>query len=105
MDENEMLNFVKAIADTDRLRIIGLLTQKSARLFEICGVLGFHPADAQHHLDQLLQNGVVGLNEDIYELNAESLENYHAGNSKANDQLILRNWIWKRTGAGSWLHT
>ena len=74
MDENEMLNFVKAIADTDRLRIVGLLTQKSARLFEICGVLGFHPADAQHHLDQLLQNGVVGLNEDIYELNAESLE-------------------------------
>ena len=40
--KTEMVAFVKAIADADRLRIIGLLTQRSARLSEIIEVLGFH---------------------------------------------------------------
>jgi hypothetical protein len=74
MDEKEMLGFVKAIADMDRLRIVGLLTQKPARLSEICETLGYHPTDAQHHLDQLLQNGIVSQEAGLYGLNAEGLE-------------------------------
>ena len=74
MDENEMRNFAKALADTDRLRIIGLLTQKSASLSEISADLGFHPSDTRHHLDQLLQRGVVRQSDNFYQLDSEALE-------------------------------
>ncbi len=69
-----MVNFVKAIADADRLRIVGLLTQKPARLSEIVELLGFHPADTQHHLDLLMQSGVVRLTDGFYELDTKALE-------------------------------
>ena len=74
MDENEMRNFAKALADADRLRIIGLLTQKSASLSEIGADLGYHPADTRRHLDQLLQSGVVRLSGGAYELDSGALE-------------------------------
>jgi hypothetical protein len=74
MDKQEMLDFVKAIADADRLRIIGLLAQKPARFSEIVIGMGFHPADAQRHLNQLIQNGIVKLADGIYDLNAAALE-------------------------------
>ena len=32
MEENEMLNFVKSLADADRLRIVGVLTRSPARM-------------------------------------------------------------------------
>jgi hypothetical protein len=74
MDENEMVNFLKTIADADRLRIVGLLTHTSARLSEIVNALGFHPADAQHHLNLLVESGVVRLSDGLYELDTKALE-------------------------------
>jgi hypothetical protein len=74
MEEDEMRNFTKALADADRLRIIGLLTQRSASLSEISADLGFHPSDTRHHLDQLLQGGVVRLSGAAYELDTQALE-------------------------------
>ncbi len=74
MVETDMLNFVKALANTDRLRIIGLLAQRSASLSEISQALGFHPSDTRHHLDQLLQSGMIHLTEGVYELDSEALE-------------------------------
>jgi hypothetical protein len=69
-----MLNFVKAIAYADRLRIVGLLTQTPARLSEINDVLGFHPSDTKRHLDLLLQSSVVRLTGGVYQLDAGALE-------------------------------
>jgi hypothetical protein len=74
MSEKEMLDFVKALADADRLRIIGLLTQKPADFSRILTVMGFHPADLQHHLDKLLQSGVVRLTDGMYKLDTVALE-------------------------------
>ena len=74
MDENEMRNFVKAVADADRLQIVGLLAQKSASLSEINATLGFHPSDTRRHLDQLLQSGVIRISEGAYELDSNALE-------------------------------
>jgi hypothetical protein len=74
MNKPEMLDFVKAIADADRLRIIGLLAQKPARFSEIVNGMGFHPADAQRHLDQLIQNDIIQLADGNYDLNAAALE-------------------------------
>jgi hypothetical protein len=75
MDETALLDFVKALADADRLRIIGLLVQRSASLTEIGEVLGFHPSDTCRHLDKLLLSGMVRLAEGAYELDSEALEN------------------------------
>ena len=74
MDQQEMLDFVKAIADADRLRIIGLLAQKPSRFSEIVIGMGFHPADAQRHLDQLIQIGIIQLADGVYDLNTATLE-------------------------------
>ena len=69
-----MLDFVKAIADVDRLRIIGLLVQKPYRLAEINVMLGFHPTDTSHHLAQLIQGGIIHLVGGLYELDDKALE-------------------------------
>jgi hypothetical protein len=74
MSSNEMADFVKTLADADRLRIVGLLAQKSARLSEISEILGFHPADTSHHLDLLMQAGLVRLADGLYSLDAGALE-------------------------------
>jgi hypothetical protein len=74
MNVNEMLPFTKALADADRLRIVGLLTQKPAYLSEISQTLDLHPAHTGHHLNLLRQAGVVQLVEGVYQLEAERLE-------------------------------
>jgi hypothetical protein len=76
MHEEQMLDFVKALAEADRLRIIGLLTQRSARLSEMVELLGLHPADMQHHLNILVQSDVVRLTDGLYELESTALENH-----------------------------
>jgi hypothetical protein len=76
MNENEIVGFVKALADADRLRIIGLLTQRSARLSEMVEILGLHPADMQHHLNMLMQSGVIRLTDGLYELDTTALEKH-----------------------------
>jgi hypothetical protein len=75
MNEPVMLNFVKAIADVNRLRIVGLLAQKAARLSGITTALGLPPSDTYRHLDHLLQAGVVHLAAGLYELDEAALEN------------------------------
>jgi hypothetical protein len=74
MSVDEMVGFVKAVADADRLRIVGLLAHRSARLSEISETLGLHPSDTWHHMEQLLQSGVVRLTEGTYALDAGALE-------------------------------
>jgi hypothetical protein len=60
MEENhEMLNFVKSLADADRLRVIGALTRNPARMTEISQALGMPPHDVAQHLDLLARSGIV----------------------------------------------
>jgi DNA-binding transcriptional ArsR family regulator len=92
MSEEEMVDFVKVLADADRLRIIGLLTLRSVRLSEIVEIIGFHPTEMQHHLDKLLQSGVVRLTDGMYELDTP-------------DHLFRLNLTWERMQAVSWLPT
>jgi hypothetical protein len=64
----DMLDFVKAMSDADRLRIIGVLAQRSARTAEVASELGMPVRDAFNHLEFLNFVGVVRKNEDVYEL-------------------------------------
>ena len=74
MDEQEMLHFVKALADADRLRMIGLLAQEPRRFSEISEQTGLHPADARRALDQLQHNGLVVLIDGVYHLDDKKPE-------------------------------
>ena len=74
-DSHELLDFVKAMADVDRLRIIGVLARRRANRSEIAGRLNMPLRDAVDHLAFLEHVGVISLKDNLYELNTEKLEN------------------------------
>ena len=70
---NEMLDFVKAMSNPDRLRIIGLLSQESISRTEIADRLKLSPKEALDHLAYLEYVGAVTQSNDIYTLNNDKL--------------------------------
>jgi len=74
-DSHELLDFVKAMADVDRLRIIGVLARQSANRSEIAGHLNMPLRDVVDHLAFLEHIGVIILKDDLYELNTDNLKN------------------------------
>lgn len=80
MDEqpSEMLPFVKALADADRLRVIGILAQRPASAKQVADELHLPIRDAYNHLTFLEHVGVVKAdareNESVYELDPDGLE-------------------------------
>ena len=73
-DAHELLDFVKAMADADRLRIIGVLARRRANKSEIAGRLNMPLRDAVDHLAFLEKVGVISLKDNLYELNSDKLE-------------------------------
>lgn len=73
-DSNQLLDFVKAMADVDRLRIIGILAMDRAGQSEIAGRLNMTLHDVVNHLAFLEQINVVKLKNSLYELNTNRLE-------------------------------
>jgi hypothetical protein len=73
-DNNEMLDFVKALAHADRLMIIGMLVQKPARLAEVAEGLSLPTRKVFDHLAFLEYVGVVHRNDDLYDLDTDGLE-------------------------------
>jgi len=69
----DMLDFVKAMSDADRLRIIGLLTQRRASRADIISKLNLPLREAVTHLGFLEFVGAISQKEDIYELNSDKL--------------------------------
>jgi ArsR family transcriptional regulator, arsenate/arsenite/antimonite-responsive transcriptional repressor len=73
-DKHELLDFVKAMTDVDRLRIIGVLAKRRANSTEIAGRLNMPLSDLVDHLAFLERVGVVNLNDSLYELSSEKVE-------------------------------
>jgi hypothetical protein len=73
-DSNELLDFVKAMADVDRLRIIGVLAKRRANKSEIAGRLNMPLRDVVDHLTFLERVGVISLKDNLYALNASKVE-------------------------------
>lgn len=73
-DSHELLDFVKAMADADRLRIIGVLARRRAKNSEIAGRLSMPMRDVVDHLSFLEHIGVISLKDELYELNTEKVE-------------------------------
>lgn len=70
---NEMLDYVKALSDPERLRIIGLLSQGNATREEIAARLNLSPKDSLNHLGFLEFVGVVTQTEGVFALNNDKL--------------------------------
>jgi hypothetical protein len=72
----EMLTFVKAVSNADRLRIIGLLSQHGARREEITASLGLPMREVFNHLAFLEHVGVISQTDGLYELQPDHLEKF-----------------------------
>jgi ArsR family transcriptional regulator, arsenate/arsenite/antimonite-responsive transcriptional repressor len=73
-DNHEMLDFVKALAHADRLKIVGMLAHKPARLEEIMEGLSLPTRQVFNHLAFLEYVGVVHKKDELYELDTDGLE-------------------------------
>lgn len=107
MDEQpEILSFVKAMADTERLRIVGLLSLGDKRATEIASAIGIHPSEISRHLDRLINAGVVSEAEGVYQLNEKAIEalargqfagkrpSYEANQEEPEDvRKVLKNYL------------
>jgi hypothetical protein len=71
----ELLDFIKALSNADRLRIIGLLAQKPMRAQEIASALDFSFPDSIRHLDHLVHGGVLRADDRVYTIDSHGLEN------------------------------
>src|SRR5512141_211497 len=75
MNEQDMLDFIKALSHTDRLRIVGLLTQKPLHAPEIAEAINLSLQDTIRHLFHLEQGGIVLRTVDgLYSLDQDGLE-------------------------------
>jgi ArsR family transcriptional regulator, arsenate/arsenite/antimonite-responsive transcriptional repressor len=74
-DSHELLDFVKAMADVDRLRIIGILARERANQSEIADHLSMPLREVVNHLAFLEHVGIITEKGNLYELNTDKLEN------------------------------
>jgi hypothetical protein len=70
----EMMDFVKAMAHIDRLKIVGMLVQRPASLAEIARELSLSSRDAYNHLEFLKFVEVVREVSGLYQLDDDGLE-------------------------------
>jgi hypothetical protein len=74
IEDPQVLDFLKAMADVDRLRIIGLLAQGAASLDKITQGVSLTTRKAFNHLAFLEYVGMVKKNGEVYELVTGGLE-------------------------------
>jgi predicted transcriptional regulator len=62
----ELVIFFKALADKNRLKIVGLLAEKPYSVEELATMLGLKPPTISHHLAKLLEAGLVKSHTESY---------------------------------------
>lgn len=71
MSENDaLLSFFKALADANRLKIVGLLAKQSYTVEQLAAMLGLGASTVSHHLSKLSEAGLV-------KATAQSYYNYY----------------------------
>ncbi len=75
----ELLEFFKALADENRLKIVGFLAQKPSNVSDLAAALGLSVSTTSNHLSSLAHAGLVRAEPDghyfIYSLQPETLKN------------------------------
>jgi biotin operon repressor len=90
MDANpETLDFFKALADANRLKLVGLLAQQPYSVEELAALLNLNPSTVSHHLAKLAQVGLVSAKTEsyynVYQLDEKALQ------SKSRDLFSRQN--------------
>ena len=74
----ELVTFFKALADSNRLKIVGLLADKSYSVEELAELLQLKPSTVSHHLARLSEAGLVRAHSEsyynVYQLDRSVLE-------------------------------
>jgi predicted transcriptional regulator len=74
----ELVAFFKALADANRLKIVGLLAQQPYSVEQLAAILDLRPSTISHHLSKLADAGLVSAKADsyynVYQLEEESLQ-------------------------------
>ncbi len=74
---SELLAFFKALADAQRLKIVGLLAQEAHTVEQLSALLGISASTVSHHLSKLARAGLVEARTDghyyFYSLKTEAL--------------------------------
>ncbi len=74
----DLLSFYKALADASRLKIVGLLAQRSYSVEELAALLNLRPSTVSHHLAKLAEAGLVSARTEsyynVYQLEEKALE-------------------------------
>lgn len=74
----ELVTFFKALADANRLKIVGLLAEKSYSVEELAALLKLKPSTVSHHLSKLSEAGLVQSRAEsyysVYQLDRQVLE-------------------------------
>ena len=63
---DEIVTFFKALADGNRLKIVGLLAQQPYSVEELAALLNLKPSTVSHHLARLAQIGLVSAKTESY---------------------------------------
>ena len=74
----ELVDFFKALADSSRLKIVGLLAQQPYSVEELAALLQLKPSTVSHHLARLSEAGLVSAKAEgyysVYQLEEKALE-------------------------------
>ena len=74
----ELVAFFKALADSNRLKIVGLLAEKSYSVEELAALLNLKPSTVSHHLSKLAEAELVSCHAEsyysVYQLDRKALE-------------------------------
>lgn len=75
---DELLLFFKALADANRLKIIGVLAKEAQTVEQLAEMLNLHPSTVSHHLSRLARAGLVSARAEgyysVYQLETKALE-------------------------------
>jgi len=74
----ELVGFFKALADANRLKIVGLLAQHPFSVEQLAAMLHLRPSTVSHHLSKLTKVGLVSARAEgyysVYQLEEETLQ-------------------------------
>ncbi len=59
MKDDELVSFMKSLADAERLKIAGLLSVEALSATQVAERLGMKPVEVQRHLEQLAAAGLA----------------------------------------------
>lgn len=65
-NDEQLLNFFKAMADANRLKIVGLLSQKGYTVEQLAAMLNLSPPTVSHHLKMMSEAGLVSARAESY---------------------------------------